>query len=213
MEVNKKSNRVKTGIFRLSFPALFEPKAGPEGGKEKYSITMLFPKSDQKSLNILRKAAYDEIVRKWGQDRTKWPANLRAMDFRTYLSITGKDGWPFRDGDAQTLDGYAGMVSIKASSNEPPGVVDQRVQPVQDAGEVYAGCYCRATIVPFVFDKPINKGVSFGLRNVQFVKDGQPFSGRTRPEDDFDVIEDDAELEGWDNPANYTPGAGEDMFA
>ena len=39
----------------------------------------------------------------------------------------------------------------------------------------------------YTFNHEVNKGVAFGLNNVQFLCKGEPLSGRTRAEDDFGV--------------------------
>ena len=40
------------------------------------------------------------------------------------------------------------------------------------------------------YDKAGNKGVAFGLQNLQKLGDGERFSGRTAAEDDFDSVDD-----------------------
>lgn len=201
--------KIVTPEFRLSFPAVWAPKAGPDGGEEKYRIVMLFPKTED--IRSLKKLAFDAIVEKWGPDKAKWPANLRNPDLKTYLSPTGKDGWPFRDGDSQSLDGYAGCVFVAATSKQQPGVVDGKLKPIIEKDDLYAGCYCRASITAFAYDKAGNKGVSFGLQNIQKIRDGESFSGRSRAEDDFEPITGE-DFPEWDNPDNYTQPE-EDMFA
>ena len=45
-----------------------------------------------------------------------------------------------------------------------------------------------------------NNGISAGLNNVQFIRDGEPLGGRSRAEDDFDVYEDpEAEQAPWED--------------
>lgn len=203
--------KIVTPEFRLSFPAVWEPKAGPDGGEEKYRIVMLFPKTED--IKALKKLAYDAIAEKWGADKGKWPANLRNLDLGKFLSTSGKDGWPFRDGDAQSLDGYAGCVSVSATSKQAPGVVDRKLKPIIDKDELYAGCYCRASVTAFAYDKAGNKGVSFGLQNIQKIRDGESFSGRSRAEDDFDAIAGDDDTASWDDPGNYDDSKSDEMFA
>jgi hypothetical protein len=55
--------------------------------------------------------------------------------------------------------------------------------------EAYGGAYMRAQIHAYWYDVKGNKGVTFGLDNVQFVRDGEPFGGRQKAEDAFDAIE------------------------
>ncbi|PWG75044.1 hypothetical protein DF186_14750, partial [Enterococcus hirae] len=44
------------------------------------------------------------------------------------------------------------------------------------------------SIRPFTYDVSGNRGVAFGLQNVQKLRDGDPLGGRTKPEDDFEPM-------------------------
>lgn len=167
-----KATQIMTPDFRVSFPAVFAAKEAMGGGEAKFSITMLFaPGTDLTPLKALVKAAG---VEKWGPDMTKWPKPLRL---------------PFRDGAEKDYEGYGkGVVFCNASSKQKPGIVDQNVQPIIDPSEFYGGCYARATVTAFTYDKAGNKGIALGLRNIQKMRDGDPFSGKNKPENDFDSI-------------------------
>ena len=53
--------------------------------------------------------------------------------------------------------------------------------------EIYSGCYVRASINAYAFNIQGNSGVSFGLNNIQKVRDGEPLGGGgSKAEDDFD---------------------------
>ena len=164
------TEKVLTPEFRVSFPAVFVPRSPMDGAEPKYSVVMLFPKNAD--LSGLKKIAKAAITEKWGD---KPPKELRN---------------PFRDGDTKELEGYAGMIFITASSKNKPGLVDASRQPIISADEFYAGCYARATVNAYAYNKNGNAGVSFGLQNIQKLRDGEPFSGRTKPEDDFDAVSD-----------------------
>lgn len=185
------SKKVKTPEFRLSFPAIFKPKAF-EQQEPKFSIVMLFDKK-KADLAGLKKAVAYAAQEKWGA-KEKWPKNLRL---------------PFRDGDEkEDMEGYKGHTYVSASSKQAPQIVDYkgpgvRPEPIMESdGKAYAGCYARATLIAFAYDKAGNKGVSFSLQNVQILRDGKPFSGRKNADDEFS---DDFEVENNDaeNPDNY----------
>lgn len=162
---------IVTPNFRLSFPALFTPTAF-DNQEPKYKITMLFPKgTDLSALHAMAKAAAAE---KW-PDPSKRPNNLRN---------------PFRDGDVDKPDvaGYPGNIFVGASSKMRPGVVDQNLQPILSEDDIYAGCWCRAQVTCFAYDKAGNRGVAFGLQNLQKVRDDEPFSGRAPAETVFDAL-------------------------
>lgn len=166
-------DKVMTPEFRVSFPSVFEARAFAEGQTKKFELTALFPAgTDLSPLKALAKAA---AVDKWGD---KIPANLRS---------------PFRDGSEKPdLEGYEGCVFVKMTSLQRPGVVDQNVQPIIEPSDFYGGCYARASITAFAYDQMGNKGVSFGLQNVQKLRDGDAFSGRSKPEEDFEPVATDA---------------------
>jgi len=69
--------------------------------------------------------------------------------------------------------------------------VDKDVKPIFDQGEVYSGCYGRASIVFYAFNQNGNKGIACGLQNIQKLADGEPLGGKARPEDDFNTYDDD----------------------
>ena len=193
------TDSIITVPFRLAFPEVFAPKASVEGGKEKFSITMMFPKDGSLLIPAmpgdgileLRKIAYAAVKEKWGDDKSKWPANLKTLDFAKYVSPTGKDGWPLRDGDLVEWDGFAGMLFARASSQYQPGMVNQKLQPVIDKDAVYGGLICRAQVHAYADDNSGNKGVTFGLNNLQILKDdGTVFSAKQDPAGVFDAFGD-----------------------
>lgn len=173
--------KAMTPKFRVSFPALFEASAMDENSKAKYGVTMLFPKdTDLSKIEAAHDAALQEgITKLW---KGKKPKNLRT---------------PFRDGDEEEdyaeKDGYADHIFVRASSLQKPGVIDKDKDKISDPMEVYAGCYARATIVAYAYDVAGNRGVAFGLQNLQKLKDGDAFSGRMQAQDEFDEWEDEDE--------------------
>lgn len=166
------SKNVKTPVFRVSFPEVFRARAMEEGKEPKYSITMLFPKGTD--LSALQAACKAVIVERFGADQAKWPKGLRS---------------PFRDQGEKEYEGYeAGAMFIRATSKQKPGLVDAQVKPIEDESAFYPGCFAMATIRPFYYDQKGNKGIAFGLGNIQKVRDGEPLGGRTRPENDFEPV-------------------------
>lgn len=171
---DKARTKVTTPMFRVSFPSVFEASSY-DGGPETFSVTALFDKAAQgtQQFKDMKRIAHEAIVKKYGADKSKWPRGLRAD--------------PFRPGsDKDHLDGYnePGVVFARLSSRSKPGVVDASRQPIIDRDDFYAGCYARATITAFVYDQRGNKGVSFGLQNLQKLKDGESFSGRVAAEEE-----------------------------
>ena len=162
---------------RLSYCNLFEPKAINDGD-EKYSVSLIIPKSDTKTIAKIEaaiKAAAQAGVAKLGG---KVPANLKS---------------PLRDGDTEREDdpAYENSYFINANSKQAPQVVDRALNKILDQTEVYSGCYGNVSVNFYAFAVPGNKGIAAGLGNVQKVRDGEPLGGRTRAEDDFEALEAD----------------------
>lgn len=162
--------KVKTAEFRASFCNVFEAK-GFDGGEPKFSIAMIFPKDAD--LSELRAIAKEAVREKFGD---KAPANLRS---------------PFRDGaEKGELEGYGdGVIFVNASSKQQPGIVDAKLQRVMSRDEFYAGCYARATVTAYAYDQKGNKGVAFGLHNLQKLRDGERLDGKAAAEKDFDAVD------------------------
>ena len=171
------TENVMTPRFRVSFPNVFRPgKVMQVGAEPKYNCTMLFEKGAD--LTALKNAAQAAVVEKWGSDKAKWPKNLRS---------------PFRDQGEKEFEGYVkGAVFINAASKQRPGLVDEKVQDIIEEKDFYPGCYARATVRAFAYDQAGNRGVSFGLQNIQKLAEGEPLGGRTKPQDDFEPVADES---------------------
>ena len=177
--------RVITGKVRLSYCHVFEPYAVKPDDPKKYSVVLLIPKTDKKTLNAIKKAQQAALEEgKAKQFGGKIPANWKN---------TLHDG--DEEADLERNPEYEGHMFMTVSSNTRPGIVDQAVQPILDATEVYSGCYARVSINAFAFNSNGSKGVSFGLNNLQKLADGEPLGGRTRAEDDFDAVEEEEDEE------------------
>lgn len=175
--------KVITGVnTRWSYVNAWEPKS-INGGAPKYSVSLIIPKSDTKTIEKIQaaiQAAYDE-----GQGKLK--GNGKSVPALSVLKT------PLRDGDAERPDdkAYADSYFINANSGTAPGIVDADRQPILDRSEVYSGVYGRASINFYAFNSNGNKGIACGLNNLQKIKDGEPLGGKSRAEDDFDTEEDD----------------------
>lgn len=175
---NNSKAKVVTGTVRLSYANVWEPKS-INGGAEKYSVSLIIPKSDKKTIaaiNAAIDAAIDEGLAKFGGKKP----NKAAIKL------------PLRDGDTERDDeAYADSYFVNANSQTPPQIVDQNVNPIMDRSEIYSGVYARVSISFYAFNSNGNKGVACGLGNIQKVRDGQPLGNRSSAEDDFTAIEDE----------------------
>jgi hypothetical protein len=169
--------KVVTGTVRLSYANVWEPKS-INGGTEKYSVSLIIPKSDKKTIDAINAAvdaAIEEGIAKFGGKKP----NKAAIKL------------PLRDGDTERDDeAYANSYFVNANSTTPPQIVDQNVNPILNRSEVYSGVYARVSINFYAFNTNGNKGVACGLGNIQKVRDGQPLGNRSSASDDFTAIDD-----------------------
>ncbi len=171
----------KTPHFRVSYPNVFKAKRNDLSGKDEYSLVALFPKDAD--LSSLKAEASRAIKEKWGD---KVPANIRSpfrkQDERAKVDeATGKKIMP--GGHEE------GAVFLNLKSSQKPGLVNERRETIIDESEFYAGCWAHATVRAYAYDNKGNRGVAFGLQNIQKVKDGDPLSGKAKAEDEFAPIE------------------------
>ena len=169
--------KVITGVnTRWSYVNAWEPKS-INGGAPKYSVSLIIPKSDTKTLEKIRaaiQAAYEE-----GQSKLK--GSGKSVPALSALKT------PLRDGDAERPDdeAYANSYFVNANSGTAPGIVDADRNPILERSEVYSGVYGRASINFYAFNSNGNKGIACGLNNLQKIRDGEPLGGKSRAEDDF----------------------------
>ena len=171
------NTKVITGKVRFSYANVWEPKS-INGEDEKYSVSLIIPKNDTKTINDIKKSI--EVAKQDGKAKFggRIPANLKT---------------PLRDGDIDRPDdeAYKDSYFINANSKDKPQIVDKNVKPILDQSEVYSGCYGRASITFYAFNSNGNKGIACGLGNLQKLADGEALSGRTKAEDEFSTFEDE----------------------
>lgn len=190
-KTDKKQALIITPTFRVSYPAVFESRHNELAKRDEFSIVMLFDKKTAKTDLVAMKLLCKNVAAE------KWPKGVPA-------SLKN----PFRDGDIEKPDNpsYAGIIFVKAWSKYMPGLVNAKKEPIINQDEFYGGCYARAQLNAYAYDKAGNCGISFGLMHVQKVRDGEPFGTRTRAEDAF------APVEGEESVAEEVSGTPKGMF-
>ena len=175
---------------RMGFPALLEPKEGQNGGKPKYSAVFLVPASAD--ITLLKKAVKDLFLAKYGDeqsipDKVFNPLKQRARDKRS--AETGNRYFP------EDLDDW---YALTASSTQAPGVIGPDGKNVTESNQVYSGRWACASVRPFWFEARdpknpkviLNRGVSFGLQNVQLLDNDEQWGAtRAKAEDEFEPVE------------------------
>lgn len=177
MENMNNATKVVTGEVRFSFLNVFEPKS-INGSEEKYSVSLLIPKTDTKTINAINRAVEAAKQSGIGKFGGKIPAVMKL---------------PLRDGDVERPEDevYAGHYFVNANCKQQPGLVYKNGQKIIDSTDLYSGCYGHASINFFAFNNNGNKGVACGLNHLMKTRDGEPLGGRSKAEDDFaGLIED-----------------------
>jgi hypothetical protein len=172
------------GIASYAFVWKPQPSMTP-GQDPKYAITLIVPK--KADLSALKAAVKVAAQKKFGD---AWEKMARANKLHL----------PFRDGDEEREDDplYKGKIFFSAKSKDAPQIVDADLNRITDEFEFYSGCKARISVFAFGYDTNGNKGVAFGLNNVQKLGDGERLSGRRAAEDEFGAVEADGKSEGDD---------------
>ena len=174
--------KVVTGKCTFSYLNCWDPKS-INGGTPKFSVSLIIPKSDTKTVNKIKeaiKAAYEE-------GNSKLKGNSRSVPALSVIKTL------LRDGDAERPDdeAYKNSYFINANSPTAPGIVDANCNQIIDRSEMYSGVQGRASINFYAFNSNGNRGIACGLNNLQKLSDGTPLGGKSRAEDDFSTSDDE----------------------
>ena len=169
---------------RWSYANVWEAKS-INGGTPKFSVSLIIPKSDTKTVAKIKAA----IEAAYHEGESKLKGNGKTVPPLAALKT------PLRDGDAERPDdeAYANAYFINANATTAPGIVDVDRNPILTRSEVYSGVYGRASISFYAFNSNGNKGIACGLNNLQKVRDGEPLGGKASAESDF-ATEDDEDF-------------------
>ena len=167
---------------RWSYANVWEPKS-INGGTPKYSVSLIIPKSDTKTVAKIKTA----IEAAYRESEAKLKGNGKSVPALSVLKT------PLRDGDLERPDdpAYAGSYFVNANATSAPGIVDADRNPILTRSEVYSGVYGRASISFYAFNSSGNKGIACGLNNLQKIRDGEPLGGKASAESDFATDDDD----------------------
>ena len=175
---------------RLSFPDLWVPSTGPDPknpSKPTFGGHFIIEQPEQvasvkRVIGMLAKQA-------WGDNSEAVLQQLAATNNKLAL----KNGNTKTDSAGNLLEGYAGHWFVSARNQKRPTTVNRDRTPVSaEDGVIYSGCYVNAK-VRFWVQKggQYGKAINCQLLGVQFVKDGEAFSGagRVASPDDFESLE------------------------
>lgn len=168
-----------TPDFRAAFISVFRAtsmkNADGTDSSPKYSIRAAFPPTAK--LDALKKEAQAAATEKWGDKIPKTLRNPFRRNEELDNPIVGiGDDWI--------------IMSFSANADRRPGIVDAKLQDVIDDSDIYSGAWYRAQVRAFAYDKAGNKGVSFGLQNVQKLRDDDPLgNGRIPASKAFESVD------------------------
>lgn len=172
-----KPTQLTTGEVRISYEHLLKPYAQQPGAEEKFSATILVPKSDvatKQRLDAAVQAAITEgVSSKWGGVRPPQPPT------------------PIHDGDGLRPNGEEfgpeckGCWVMTASSKQRQDIVDMNMNSIIEPTEVYSGMYARVCLNFFAYNSNGKKGIGCGLGPVQKTRDGDPLGGRITASEAF----------------------------
>lgn len=151
---------VKLTNVRLSFPALWQPRVGPDANsKPSYQASFILDKKANAADIEKVRAVIAGIVKE--SFKGKQPPKICLRD----------------GSEKPDVDGYGdGVMFISARSDKRPEVVARNMEKlIESDNKVYAGCVVNATVRLWAQDNQYGKRINAQLRAIQFVKDGAPF--------------------------------------
>lgn len=151
---------VKLNNVRLSFPALWQPRVGPDANsKPSYQASFILDKKANAADIEKVRAVIAAIVKE--SFKGKQPPKICLRD----------------GSEKPDVDGYGdGVMFISARSDKKPEVVARNMEKlIESDNKVYAGCVVNATVRLWAQDNQYGKRINAQLRAIQFVKDGAPF--------------------------------------
>lgn len=169
--MNNETN-VTTGKVRVSYVHLFKPYAYQPGQEEKFSVTVLVPKTDtatkQRIDDAIEAAKQRGTTEKWnGQCPPVVPTPIYDGD-----GVRPSDGMAF----GPECKGHW-VFTANAKADYPPEIVDERCNPIINQSEVYSGMYARVNVNFFPYAFGGKKGIGCGIGPVQKVADGESLGG------------------------------------
>lgn len=172
------ATKVLTGEVRLSYANLTTARANKPGDKEKFSVTLLIPKTDtatKANIDSSAEAAAQEAQGKlWNGVRPP------------VLPLPIHDGDGVRENGTPFGPECKGHWVMTASTFNKPQVVHQSdVNTELAPQDIYSGMYARVTINFFGYLNNGKKGVGCGLGNVMKTRDGEPLAGGASASADF----------------------------
>jgi hypothetical protein len=163
---------ITTGEVRLSYVHLCKPYAYQPGQEEKFSCTILVPKTDVDTMGRINAAI--EAAKQRGISE-KWNGVCPPI-----LPTPVYDGDGVRPTDGMAFGPECKghwVFTASAKADYPPEIVDVQGNPIINQSEVYSGMYARVNVNFFPYAFGGKKGIGCGLGPVQKRRDGEALGG------------------------------------
>ena len=181
---------------RLAFPNLYEARSFQGEGAAAYGAAFILEKGYgvflvDKVAKTKKAITIDEAINLAAVDKWEKKAPVILKD------LNSKDRTCLHDGDSKgEYEGFPGNKYISARSTAKVTVVDRDTTVLsKDSGKPDAGCYVNADLEIWGLDNQFGKRICATLKGVQYVKDGEAFSGSAPSSPgDFDSVEEETDL-------------------
>lgn len=189
--VHPKTESLVTAKGRTAWFAVFSPrKAKGNTGEGKYEYNIAFPKAADHS--VLKEAALEagkgKFAKAFKDAAGKWPSAVKSPFKRT---ADNDKLVAALEAEGKTADDFP--IYFSARSKDKPGIVGPNgksdgIEPEH----VYQGRWAKMTMDAYAYDTGGNKGVTFGLKNIQLLDNDDEWSlggARASAESEFEAAE------------------------
>ncbi len=175
---------LKLNNVRSAFLSVFESRSVSNDGDAAYSATVIFSENHpayKQCLDAIEQVGNE----KWG---SRWPTIKKEL--------FAKDKVFLHNGDTKAqYEGFSGNWYVSARNKARPTVIDRDRTPLSASdGKPYSGCTVNVLLDVWPQDNAFGRRINASLRGIQFVADGESFSGSApASSDEFELLADSAE--------------------
>jgi len=191
-EYQKRAMNMKVFVkdVRMAFASIFKATTVNGEGEPAYSAQFIVPPTSP-NVKTLDAALLETATQKWGD---QGPGILKELIKRGRVCFIHDAK---RNPSGDPYDGFEGNFSMSARARQearPMTIGRAREVLVEADGVLYGGCYVNAQVELWAQDNQYGKRVNAQLLGVQFVRDGDAFTGGSRVRaEDFEDLSDEAE--------------------
>jgi Protein of unknown function (DUF2815) len=193
MSASENKTSLITPLLRFAYINVFQPRMPPKpkpGDKARFSALGLIlpmekmPDADKEKLKAMLVAVQSCAISAFGADTYKTLVEEKKFGSPFRIDIKSK-------GHPEEFKWF-----IQPWSHTQPGIVsvfkgsDGRPQDIKDPTAIFSGGWGRLLVHPFAYDQSGNRGVSFGLDGLQWVREDERLNSRPGAKEMFEATED-----------------------